>query len=153
MRNRMMYRFAVAALASLALAGCKGGGSADGGGDLAQPVVISERVSGDSAALKTIGTYHIETKEEYDALGDPNIFPGELDLGGYDLVIVALGERSTGGYSVDIESVQLDGTELLVNGKASAPAADAATTQAITYPYCAVLIPNTPADTVVPYID
>ena len=155
MRTRMMNVVVMAALASFALLGCKGtgGSSSAGGGDLAQPVAIGERVNGNSAALKAIGTMHIETQEQYDALGDADIFPGGLDFGKYDLVIVALGEQPTGGYSVTIESIQLDGGELAVTGKASAPGPDAVTTQALTYPYSAVSIPNTKADKVVPYID
>ena len=153
MHTRMMNLFVIACLASFVLTGCKGDGSTDSGSDLAQPVTISERVNGNSAALKAIGTLHIETQADYDALGDADIFPGGLDFGQYDLVIVALGEQPTGGYSVNIESIQLTGGELAVTGKASAPGPDAVTTQALTYPYCAVSIPNTKADKVVPYID
>lgn len=156
MRTRMMNFLMVAALASTALIGCKGDGETDTPTDgvaLAAPVAIGERVDGNSAALKTLGTYHIETKEQYDALGDADIFPGGLDFDESDLVIVALGEQPTGGYSVSIESIQLAGGELAVTGKATAPGADAVVTQALTYPYSAVSIPNTKADKVVPYID
>jgi hypothetical protein len=152
----MMNFLMVAALASTALIGCKGDGETDTPTDgvaLAAPVAIGERVDGNSAALKTLGTYHIETKEQYDALGDADIFPGGLDFDESDLVIVALGEQPTGGYSVSIESIQLAGGELAVTGKATAPGADAVVTQALTYPYSAVSIPNTKADKVVPYID
>ena len=157
MQNPMMKLFVVAVLSCLALVGCKNGGdangSADGGSDLAQPVTILERVNGDSAALKTIGKMHIETKAQYDALGDANIFPGEIDFDANDLVIVALGEQSTGGYSITIESIQLQGGELAVTGKASAPGPDAITTQALTYPYSAVLIANTSADLIVTHLE
>lgn len=155
MRNPMMKLFIVAALACSVMVGCKGDGdtSSGGGTDLAQPVTILERVNGNSAALKTIGKMHIETKAAYDALGDADIFPGEIDFGKNDLVIVALGEQRTGGYAVNIESIQLQGGELAVTGKATAPGADAIVTQALTYPYSAVLIPNTAADGVVTYID
>lgn len=158
MQNPMMKLFVVAALACSALVGCKGDGDASdqgtaGGSDLAQPVTILERVNGNSAALKTIGKMHIETKQAYDALGDADIFPGEIDFDQNDLVIVALGEQPTGGYSIVIESIQLQGGELAVTGKATAPGPDAITTQALTYPYSAVLIPNTAADEVVTYID
>ncbi|MBX2851850.1 MAG: protease complex subunit PrcB family protein [Phycisphaeraceae bacterium] len=157
MQNPMMKFFVVAALACSALVGCRGDGdgaaSSESGPDLAQPVTILERVNGNSAALKTIGKMHIETEEAYAALGDANIFPGEIDFGASDLVIVALGEQRTGGYSVNIESIQLQGGELAVTGKATVPGPDAITTQALTYPYSAVLIPNTAADKVVTYID
>ena len=150
MQTRMM-NVVVAALACVVLVGCK-----NGGGSIfssAEPVIILERVNGDSPALKELGTMHITTKSKYEALGDANIFPGEINFFEHDLVIVALGERNTGGYSVDIESIQKDGAELLVNGKVTTPAPDAATTQAITYPYTAVLVPNTGTDIIVPYID
>jgi len=152
MRTRIWNMLVVAALLStVGMVGCKNGSKAGSG--LAEPVAISESVSGNSAALKSIGAWHIETQEAYDALGDANIFPGELNLDKNDLVIVALGEQKTGGYSVAIESIQLVDGELAVTGKATAPGADAVTTQALTYPYSAVLIPNTDADSVVPYID
>ena len=154
MQTRMMNLFVVAALACSALVGCKGDGDTqDTAGDLAQPVTILERVNGSSAALKTIGKMHIKTQQAYDALGDANIFPGEIDFDQNDLVIVAWGEKPTGGFSINIESIQLQGGELAVTGKASTPPADAVTTQALTYPYSAVLIPNTSADLIVTYID
>ena len=156
MRTRMMNLFVVAALGCLALVGCQSDGDAaepTAVSSLAQPVTILERVNGNSAALKTLGKMHIETKEQYDALGDANIFPGGVDFDQHDLFIVALGERPTGGYAVNIDSIQLEGGELAVTGTASAPAADAVTTQALTYPYSAVLIPNTSADKIVLYID
>lgn len=153
MRNPMIKFFVVAALGCSVLIGCKGDGDTPGGGDLAQPVMIAERVNGNSDALKTIGTLHIETKAQYDALGDANIFPGDLDFDEYDLIIVALGEQPTAGYAVNIESVQLDEGDLAVTGKATAPGGDAITAQVLTYPYSAVSIPNTSASKVVPYID
>lgn len=157
MKTPMMKLFVVAAMACLVLTGCKGDGdasdSADTGAELAKPVSILQRVNGSSAALKSIGKMHIETKAAYDALGDANIFPGEIDFDANDLVIVAWGEKPTGGFSINIESIQLQGGELAVTGKASTPPADAITTQALTYPYSAVLIPNTSADLIVTYID
>ncbi|MEM6260725.1 MAG: protease complex subunit PrcB family protein [Planctomycetota bacterium] len=154
MRIWKMNFLLVAVLAGVILTGCKSDGDGDTGGtSLAQPVTILERVSGDSAALKELGSYHIETKAQYEALGDADIFPGEVDFDTNDLVIVSLGERSTGGFAVNIESIQLSGGELAITGEATTPAEDAAVTQALTYPYSAVLIPNTSAEVVVPYID
>lgn len=159
MRNRTWKKLAVAALIgpSLLLAGC--------GGDpepvtpdtpevtLAQPVKMVESVNGNSTALKMIGPMLIKTQAEYDALGDANIYPGGVDFDQHDLVIVALGEQNTGGFSIDITSIQRVGSELAVNGKATRPGPDDIVTQAITYPYDAVIIPNTGASTAVAYID
>ncbi|MEM9346310.1 MAG: protease complex subunit PrcB family protein [Planctomycetota bacterium] len=154
MRIWKMNLLLVAALAGFVLTGCKSDGDENAGAtSLAQPVTILERVSGDSAALKDLGSYHIETQAQFDALGDAEIFPGEVDFDTNDLVIVALGERSTGGFAVKINSIQLSGGELAITGEATKPAETDAVTQALTYPYSAVLIPNTSADVVVPYID
>ncbi|MFN3165862.1 MAG: protease complex subunit PrcB family protein [Phycisphaeraceae bacterium] len=163
MRNRTWKTLAAAVLLgpAVALVGCKGDGDtgADAGPDngpgvvLAEPVPIVESVSGNSQALKTIGTMLIRTQAEYDALGDANIFPGGIDFEQYDLVIVALGEQMTGGYAVEINAIQQVGDELAVTGKATRPGPDAIVTQALTYPYDAVIIANTDAKTVVPYID
>lgn len=156
MQTQMMNLFVVAALACSALVGCQKRvvpPAEEVRSDLAQPVTILERVTGDSSALKTVGTMHIDTQAQYDALGDANIFPGEINFDANDLVIVALGEQPTGGYAVNIASIQLQAGELAISGKATTPGPDAVTTQALTYPYSAVLIPNTAADKVVPYID
>lgn len=155
MRTRMMNLFVVTALLGTALTGCKNGGEQpdDDGVALAQPVTIIERISGSSDALKTIGAMHIETKEQYDVLGDADIFPGGTDFDKNDLIIVALGEQPSGGYAVKIESIQKVGGELAVTGKATTPGKDELVSTVLTYPYTAVVIPNTSADTVVPYID
>ena len=159
MKTRMMNLFVVAAVACSALVGCGSSGSGTVASDdavvigLAQPVIVLERFNGSSPALPTIGKMHIQTQAQYDALGDESIFPGGIDFDQNDLVIVSLGERPTGGYAIEIDSVQLQGGELAVTGKASTPGPDANTTQALTYPYSAVLIANTPANSVVTYID
>ena len=163
MKTRTWKTLVTAALLgpALVLVGCK----SDGGGSdrpapapgtapaLAQPVQMVESANGDSPALKTIGAMLIKTQAQYDALGDADIFPGGLDFTKHDLVIVALGEQPTGGYSIDITSIQRVGDELAISGNATRPGEGDAVTQAITYPYDAVIIPNTDAKTVVPYID
>jgi hypothetical protein len=165
MRNRTWKTLAAAALLcpAIALVGCKSDGDGDTGADagsdnapgvvLAEPVTIVESVSGNSPALPDLGTMLIRTQAEYDALGDKDIYPGKVDFDKHDLVIVALGERNTGGYSIEITSIQLVGGELAVTGQATRPGPDDAVTQAITYPYDAAIIANTDAKSVVPYID
>lgn len=163
MQKQTLKMLVVAAMLgpALMIAGCKSdgdGGSSSAAGSstapatLAQPVTMVESVNGDSSALG-FGHMLIRTQAEYDALGDKDIYPGGVDFDKYDLVIVALGERKTGGYKIDITSIQMVGDELAITGKVTTPAPDAATTQALTYPYDAVIIANTDAKTVVPYID
>lgn len=142
------------------LAGCKSDGEAVVVEEemaldivLAEPVAIVDSKSGNSQALKDmVSVKLIKTQAEYDALGDADIFPG-VDFEKYDLVIASLGMQSTGGYSVKITALQLEGDELAVTGKSSSPNTGDMTTQALTYPYDAVVIPNTTATSAVSYID
>lgn len=157
MRNGTWKTLAAAALLcpAMMLTGCKSGGDGkkDGAADvtLAEPVEIVESKSGNSSALEAIGVMLVKTQAEYDALGDADIHPG-VDFETQDLVIAALGEQPTGGYSIEITAIQQEGDMLFVEGKASKPG-DAAVTQALTYPYAAAVIANTDATIVVPDID
>lgn len=146
----------VAVLGSMAsVIGCQTGD--DDSAMLVEPIVLAEPVpivaqnSGDSAAIDRSVTL-IRTQAEYDALGDESIMPN-VDYEVNDLVIVSMGQQPTGGYSVKITGVQLVGDELAVTGVSKVPSPDALVTQALTHPYDAVVIPNTAATTVVPYID
>lgn len=157
MRNGTWKTLAAAALLcpAMMLTGCKTGndGKMDSAADvtLAEPVEVVERKSGNSSALESIGVMLVKTQAEYDAMGDDQIYPG-VDFLAHDLVIAALGEQPTGGYSIEITAVQQEGDTLFVEGVTSQPG-DAAVTQALTYPYAAAVIPNTDATIVVPDID
>lgn len=162
MRNRTWKMFVAAALLgpAVALVGCSSDGQPAPAKKkpeakliLAQPVEIVDSTTGDSKALKNlVGVMLIKSKQQYDKLGDDTIAPG-IDFEKHDLVIAALGEQPTGGYSITIDALQLEGDKLVVVGKASAPAADASTIQALTYPYAAAVIENTTATRAVQAID
>jgi len=159
MRNGNWTMLVVAALfgSAMMFTGCKSNGGDAVSDDaatmpLAEPVEVVGQQGGSSSALDSIGAMLIRTQAEYDALGDAEIYP-DVNFDENDLVIVTLGEQPTGGYAVEISGVQQVGDELAVSGTATTPAADAVVTQALTYPYDAVVIPNTDAKTVVPYID
>ena len=159
MRNRTWKMLVVAALLgpAVTLTGCQSGG--EGGPSeaapsaLASPVEIVEGMTGDSEALAgVVGVRLIKTQEQFDALGDPRIYPS-LDFEEFDLVIASLGQRNTGGYAVEITALQQEGATLVVVGHATVPGEDAVTTQAITHPYAAAVIANTDATLAVSAID
>lgn len=157
MQNRTFKTLALALLIGPAmLVGCKSGGSEDPAAPLAEPlaepVTIVQSKTGDSAALKSIGVKLVKTQADYDALGDADIFAG-VDFEENDLVIASLGEQSTGGFSIEITSIQQEGDLLIVVGTSSRPGEDAVITQALTHPYAAVVIENTDATSPVPAID
>lgn len=66
--------------------------------------------------------------------------PPSIDYASQALLCVALGERSTGGWSVTIQSITLDGAEMSILAREARPRAGTGTTHAATYPAdCAVI--------------
>ena len=70
-----------------------------------------------------------------------------VDFNRESVVAVYMGEQKTGGYSVEITSVKLEGGKLVVTVKQNRPSPGAMVTQALTQPYHAVKIPKVPAGT------
>ena len=63
-----------------------------------------------------------------------------IDVQRSNFVILNMGEKSTGGYSVAVESVQETEKNIIINVKESSPEPDAMVTQGVTYPFCVVKI-------------
>ncbi|TCS95017.1 protease complex subunit PrcB family protein [Hazenella coriacea] len=61
-------------------------------------------------------------------------------------IVIALGERRTGGYSIDVEKVIQKGSKLTVSAKEEAPPKGSFVTQAITYPSIVVVVKGGPFD-------
>jgi hypothetical protein len=70
-----------------------------------------------------------------------------VDFNQEAVLVVYMGEQNTGGYSVTITSVKLEGGKLLVTVKQGRPSPSSMVTQALTQPYHAVKIPKVPAGT------
>ena len=58
-------------------------------------------------------------------------------------MITYWGEKPTGGYSLALESVRLEGDRLTIRLTLKEPAPDAIVTQALTYPYAAAVVRDT----------
>jgi hypothetical protein len=67
-----------------------------------------------------------------------------VDFARNAVVVVASGERSSGGYDITIAEVRRDGSQLLVTVVESAPGAGCISTGALTQPVAAAVIPATP---------
>lgn len=65
-----------------------------------------------------------------------------VDFAREQVVFVALGERRTGGYSVEVTSVTISGDTLVVRYVERRPGPGCLTTQALTTPYHAVAVPR-----------
>ncbi|WP_316633787.1 protease complex subunit PrcB family protein [uncultured Flavobacterium sp.] len=62
------------------------------------------------------------------------------DIGNSNYVILNMGEKNTGGYSIGVEKVEETDKNIIITVKENNPAPDAMVTQVITYPYTVVKI-------------
>jgi hypothetical protein len=66
--------------------------------------------------------------------------PQALDPAKEMAVVVSMGEKRTGGYSVEIASVETSGGNLVVTYRESSPDPAMMVTQALTYPWAAAVV-------------
>jgi len=92
----------------------------------------------------------IEPGEELPEEIEAWVEESKFDFGGYSkiyedqrYILVAYGERPTGGYSVEITSIEKKEEEIIVTAHFTAPEEGEPVTQAITYPYDLVIIEET----------
>ncbi len=113
---------------------------------LAAPVEILGGIQGTDLRIED-HTLVILDRSAYDQLGLSEKFAAQdidVDLDRHSVILLSLGEQPTGGYSTQITALQLKDDTLYVQATAAAPAAGDATTQALTYPYSAVVVEKLP---------
>jgi hypothetical protein len=62
------------------------------------------------------------------------------DISTSNYIILNMGEKNTGGYSIAVEKVEETDKNIIITVKENSPAPDAMTMQVITYPYTVVKI-------------
>ncbi|MEP6931193.1 MAG: protease complex subunit PrcB family protein, partial [Flavobacterium sp.] len=62
------------------------------------------------------------------------------DIANSNYIILNMGEKNTGGYSIGIDKVEETDKNIIITVKETSPAADAMTMQVISYPYTVVKI-------------
>ncbi len=62
------------------------------------------------------------------------------DINNSNYVILNMGEKNTGGYSIGVEKVEETDKNIIITVKENNPAPDAMTMQVITYPYTVVKV-------------
>lgn len=124
---------------------------ASAGPTLAVDVPILGKVSGDQLAGDDYGVKLMDVAGLVGTgLGQAFASAGvDLDPGRHSVVLLALGEQSSGGFVADITALQHKGGTLYVEGTATAPADDLPTTAVLTRPFAAVAIERVPVGTVV----
>jgi len=66
----------------------------------------------------------------------------EIDFSTETAVFLFGGMRSTGGYSIEVRGVSVEGTTLVVDGGVQGPPSGSMTTQALTYPAAVLAVKN-----------
>ncbi len=105
------------------------------------PVAIESRLTGEQSGIMAPTVQVINSTSELQALGSPALSAANIDFANNSLIVLALGEQTSGGYWAKITSVQRMGNIVVVHGVANAPAADAVTTSVMTTPFDAVVVP------------
>lgn len=141
MKNRILIAVSMVAL----LGGCA---SADSASD-APPVVVQVLASGSHSGVKdqeyhdlhTAGDFQIWWNKAYATYSTAPALP-QVDFT-KDMVIAAfMGEKSHGGYTLDIESVQQTPNAYNVLVRITIPGDYCHTTQALVQPFEFVVVPN-----------
>jgi hypothetical protein len=144
----------VACLAAPMLAACETeeGYTASAWGSTA-PITIFDHVQDDDAGFREPAVELVNSREQLEALGSERLTNLEVDFARHSLVVLALGERPTGGWTAKITGVQERGDALYIQGIAYQPAAGSSLMQALTYPVAAAVITKTNAGLIHPEID
>lgn len=138
----------VLAVGSLALTGCNGASNVVIENP-AEPVAVIDRGFGNDASLMFADAMLLKNERQAKATGAESVVGIDLDYKANALLVVALGEKPTGGYGTIIDSVQLEGGSLVVNVYTYQPVEGSATTEALSYPYAYAIIPDVTAFEVV----
>lgn len=128
------------ALLAVTLVACQ---SAPKSFDATAAVRIADMQHGNEPALASPEVLLIQSKEALDAIGSEQLSGLAVDFSSQSVVILAYGERPSGGYWARITGAQQLGQELFVQGTVNRPGPDEGVTLAITYPYCAAVLDTT----------
>jgi len=113
-------------------------------------VVITDRLP---KAVEIIRKYHgsdpgftepmvllVNSREELESFNSSHLINQAVDFDRESLLLLALGEKPTGGYWARITAVQRQNNLLYMQGTANRPHRDQTVAQVLTYPYAAVVI-------------
>lgn len=137
---RAHSRLAILGLSALLVA-CAGGGDPTGGAPVARQLTVS-----DHCGLTGPGLIHLESAADVrkiQSLDNQRLtLPGAeaLDFSEEHIVLVALGQKNTGGYGLTLDDAVIKEDILQLTFILSEPEAGAVTTQALTTPCIAVAV-------------
>ena len=140
MGRQTIVLLALMGVVGASLAGCKPRHVIVVSDQRPQPVSVLRRYNGTDPGLKEPLLLLVNSAQDLESLGSYDLAVHAVDFDKESLVLLALGEKPTGGYWARITGVQREGQQLYVQGLANRPSQDQAVTQALTYPYDAVVI-------------
>jgi hypothetical protein len=146
-----MHRFLFSLLAVIVLGqACQSSSAAAS----ANAVALLGTWSGQQGAGTTPGTRVIRTEDDWlEFLGMVGNTPTRVFNPRRETVfVVMLGERRSGGYSVEVLRAWTENRQLVLECRESRPAPGTMTTQEITYPWTAVFVPRTNLPVTVRYV-
>ena len=117
------------------------------------PVEILRSQNGSAAALTEADVRLVNSSQDLEAIGSEELAELAVDFESESLVVVALGEKPTGGYWVEIDALSVRGDELYIHGVANRPDLLVEAIQVVTHPYAAAVIGKQHADVLHPEID
>ena len=147
-RNPITWTLLTAAL----LAACEPSPQ-DAIGGRTVPVPILQHHQADDPVFKEVGTVLINSQEQLDSHGSLSLGDLDIDFDRHSLVILAVGEQPTGGWSATITGVQQRGDALYFQGLVHQPGADDVVSQALTYPIAAAVIEKVNASVIHPEVN
>lgn len=103
-------------------------------------VEIIEQHHGNDSGFKEPIVLLINSYEELEALNSLHLVNQTIDFDSRSAVVLALGEKPTGGYWARITAIQRKGDQLYVQGTANRPHRDQTVPQLLTYPYAAAVV-------------
>ncbi|NJL30964.1 MAG: hypothetical protein HC898_04675, partial [Phycisphaerales bacterium] len=77
------------------------------------PVTILRKFSGTDEALKFPAVMIVKSQAELQGINAKSLMDAKVDFAKESLVVVALGDKPTGGYWADITGIQAAGPQLL----------------------------------------
>jgi hypothetical protein len=137
----MMKAVFVSAALLFAAAACTSGGAVEP----APSAAPQFRLIGAAgyAAREAAGELVARDQQTYAAAWREHVGEGEppaIDFTNETAVFLFAGQRPTGGYSVSVKGVRVEGTTLVIDGGVQTPPPGGMSTQAITSPYAVIAV-------------
>jgi hypothetical protein len=108
-------------------------------------ILLQEAYGGLEKSEERLITNENELKEIYGIINRfrrPGIPVPKVDFKSHIVVALFMGEKVTGGFSTEVDSVSIENDNMVVHIKENAPKSTDIVTMAICQPFCFVLIPK-----------